>query len=142
MKATLQFERIDDFLALLVIGPDIPSDADWATWLAFAAKGTSDQPRVVVFTEGGGPSASQRARLKEVFRERRNARVAVMVDSIVARGIATALGWMYGNFTAFPANDFGAALRYLGLDQELASSVSVRVDHLRRLLGDKKKKAG
>jgi hypothetical protein len=122
------FEQLDDEIFLLVIGRDDPTDAEWNAWLAFvAARPVRPRARVIVHSAGGGPDATQRSALAGTMKERPKTRVAVLVDSAVGRGIVTALGWLYGNFTAFDTPDIAGALSYLDLAPTWAPAVRRRI---------------
>jgi hypothetical protein len=116
-KVTVRFERfVDDFLLLFIDRHD-PTRAEWQAWLDFVEVGraTYRRPRVVVYSEGGAPDANQRRALESVMVP--ETKIAVLVDSLLGRGVVTALGWMYGNFSAFATRDLLGALRYLELPE-------------------------
>src|SRR5437879_1536227 len=103
MKPTkLAFAKVDslDSAYVLVLGPSNPPDAEWGMWVEYIANNIQpgSRPRIVVVTEGGSPTAAQRAALSNVTDQYKNeARVAVCTDSTMARGALTALSWFMPN---------------------------------------------
>src|SRR5580704_8952938 len=93
-------------------------------------------PRVLVVTEGGSPTAGQRAALSNVTDQHRNAsKVAVCTDSTMARGAITALSWFLPNaYRAFSPADIDKAIAYLELTSS-SSEVKTTVQTLQRQLG-------
>lgn len=136
MKApTLAFARLESVASayVLVLSERPPDEADWASWVAYIAEHISPEtaPRVLVVTEGGAPSAAQRASLSRVTeRHRHAAKVAVCTDSALARGAITALSWFMPNaYRAFSRGALDDAAHYLDL-----SAVSLEVAALARTL--------
>jgi hypothetical protein len=127
----LRFERLSVDLLLLTLGACRPSARDWQAWLHFVEAGHYSRPRVIVHSAGGGPDATQRRALADVMRAYPSTKVAVMVDSVLGRGIVTALGWLYGGFSAFGTKELGRALEYLDVAPGMANAISGRIDALR-----------
>jgi hypothetical protein len=73
--------------------------------------------RFLVETRGGGPDAKQRKVLAEAMKGE-DTRVAVMTDSLLARGILTALAWLGLPQRGFAMDDLRAAGPYLELSSE------------------------
>lgn len=83
---------------------------------------------VLVYSEGGGPNALQRAALNEVL-DGRPARTSIVTPSLVMRGIATAVSWFNRRLKVFAPDRLPDAFTHLGLsDPERA----VAMDLLRR----------
>jgi hypothetical protein len=93
-------------------------------------------PRIVVFTEGGGPDAVQRKALFEAVPQIREASGAVLSSNPIVRGVATAFSWFTKGFRAFPPSALGEALKSLGLDEKEKAVVSSALMQARRELGD------
>jgi hypothetical protein len=109
-RASLCFEVHDDIL-LLVHAREAPNDAEWSGFVTEAESEMMRQPRpVLVVSEGGLPSASQRTALNQ---KPHGVLTAVLIDSCVAEG-----SWFEGGVRAFPKDEQGMiqALRYLGVD--------------------------
>jgi hypothetical protein len=114
------------------------------TWNAFVRDITahaskhweSAGPRVLVFSDGGGPDAVQRKALLDAVPQIRNARGAVLSGNTLIRGIATAFSWFTDGFRVFAPADFGAALAWLELEKTEESTVSAIITRLRRELGE------
>jgi hypothetical protein len=91
---------------------DAPTDEEWDAMLAhYRAKRA---PRVIVFTDGGGPTTLQRGRLNDAL-EGMVVKTAVVTASPVIRGIVTALSWFNPGIKSFVPDRAALALSYLGL---------------------------
>ena len=74
----------------------------------------AQQTKILVVTEGGSPSAAQRARLTEIF-GKKGVPTAVLTDSSIVRGVVQALNWfVQGALRAFAPERLEDALVYLG----------------------------
>jgi hypothetical protein len=94
-------------------GPDAWDESMQA--LAAYAKETRDDLsrwRGLVFTDGGAPSAVQRAQLSAIFKDR-PVRVSVISRSSFVRAVVTALTWFNLRIKAFSPADVGRAFEYL-----------------------------
>jgi hypothetical protein len=106
-----------------------PSDEEWAAVIACIQPIQDPHTiRILVHTDGGAPTATQRALL--------NSRVgtakpplAVMTPSSIARAAATAISWFSPSTRVFRPEDIAGAIRHLAVPQE---SVAV----LRRTLAE------
>lgn len=141
MKPTkLAFTKVEsiDSAYLLVLGASNPPDAEWDQWVEYIATNIApgSGPRVLVVTEGGSPTAGQRAALSNVTDQHRNAsKVAVCTDSTMARGAITALSWFLPNaYRAFSPADVDKAIEYLDLTPAKAE-IKTTVRLLQRGLG-------
>jgi hypothetical protein len=89
-----------------------PTDVEWDAMLAhFRAKRAE---RVIVFTDGGGPSTLQRGRLNDAL-EGSVVKTAIVSSSQVIRGIVTALSWFNPGIRSFSPHQASLAMSYLGL---------------------------
>lgn len=115
-----------------VHGKDAPSDQDWSAYLnlAKAMLEYTDQPRVLVYSLGGSPSTTQRRELHEI-NEGSASRVAVMVDSRMARGAVTALSWFNPSIKAFDLRQIDLAMAHLELRENQLDVVRSALDRLR-----------
>lgn len=98
---TLLFERVG-LLALLVHDERDPSAADWSQWVQFYATATREHNvrDLLVLSRGGGPNSRQRTEVVNALvgclgPGAMRLRTAVCTDSRLARGITTAIGWLY-----------------------------------------------
>jgi hypothetical protein len=136
----LAFAKVDTLEAayVLVLGPTNPPDAEWGLWVDYIANyiKPGSRPRIVVMTEGGSPTAAQRAALSAVTDQYKNeAKVAVCTDSTMARGALTALSWFLPNaYRAFSHADVDRALQYLEITDG-AGEVRSTIKVLQRQLG-------
>jgi hypothetical protein len=95
--------------------------------------------RMLVVTEGGGPTPRQRSVMTKALggRQMRN---AVVSDDMLIRGIVTALSWFNPKIRSFRSDDLEGAMRYLGLPparfDEVRDEVAVLQALLREHLGD------
>lgn len=123
VSARLACAVVED-VHIAVHGSLNPDETDWEGYLSAARKILENhtQPRVLVFTYGGNPSGLQRSQLNKI-NEGLSPRVAVMVNSRVARGAVTALGWFNPNLRAFSLDDMDPALEHLELAGPLAEQV-------------------
>lgn len=92
---TMLFERVGDVL-VLVHGVEDPSDAEWNPYVSFAeAHQRSTKPLIglLVTTLGGSPNAGQRRAIAAVSKIR-PIPTCVCGNSMVARGVVTAIRWL------------------------------------------------
>lgn len=70
---------------------------------------------VVVYTDGGGPSARQRKEMSTALREVAAPPTAIMTRSAVVRGIITSCNWLFGSqqVAPFAPHDLDGVMRYL-----------------------------
>jgi len=123
----MAMRRIDR-LVLGVHDASPPTDAEWERWIALCR----DQPgplRVLVDTYGGGPNPKQRKALSDAL-SARDLRSGILTDSLLVRGLVTALAWLGIALRAFPRGDYAEAGAYLQLS---ASELSVCRDVLTQL---------
>ena len=131
MKKTLAYGVTAE--CLVVTGAIQPyADEEWDRCVAFAdeyARGTR-RPRLLVVTDGGGPTIKQRRSLEGLLdAHRRTARVAVLTPSTMARSIVTALSWFVPIYRSFPPDDLAGAMTFLELPMGAMSDI-------RRLMGE------
>ncbi len=104
---------------LFVAGKHPLDDREWDGYVQFLGETLvpGSNPVCLVLTEGAGPTATQRQRLNEViapvFRE---FKTAVITSSHIARGILTAMSWIYPVYHVFSPGEIDAALRFLGIE--------------------------
>jgi hypothetical protein len=116
---TLRFAKMDDLL-LIVHAPVDPDPREWRVMIEESRARAFGCRRVLVFGSNARLTASQRSELAD-FVKRQDVKVAVLVDSAMARGMVTALGWVTGKYRAFPSGDIEAAVAYLGGNLDISS---------------------
>jgi hypothetical protein len=92
-----------------------------------------DLLRCLVFTEGGSPTAAQRADLTTALPNKKMP-VSVVTQSVLARAAGTAIAWLVPHLRIFSPNDFEKALDHIsatGIDRKVVRDT---VDQLRREL--------
>nr|AYM54105.1 hypothetical protein [Chondromyces catenulatus] len=138
----MAFQKVGDYF-VLVHNAAAPTDDEWDEYMA-----QWDYNSILVVTDGGAPTASQRKRMKtrvEQFRSdptqtKRNVKVATITASSFVRGVLTALGWFYHDaYAAFPPDHIDQALSYLGIPPKHHIGMKTAVQTLRQQL--KKSKA-
>jgi hypothetical protein len=117
--------------------------AEWNACVAALAAHTGEHwqnkpPRILVFTEGGGPDAVQRKAVLDAVPQIRVARGSVVSSNTLVRGMATAFSWFTGGFKVFSPAAFQAALAWLELDAAESAFVSSAIVRVRRELGDER----
>ncbi|HKP64707.1 MAG TPA: hypothetical protein VJV78_48555 [Polyangiales bacterium] len=117
-----------DRVKIAVHDTSAPTEEEWARWVGLCAE-PGDRLRFLVESHGGAPNAKQRKALNDVLAGR-EVRSAVLTDSIVARGVVTALAWLGIPLRAFPLGDYKSAGEYLGLSHH---ELTVVVEQLRIL---------
>jgi hypothetical protein len=95
---------------------ETPNDADWDEFLGVIARNESKsaKARILVITDGGGPSVDQRKRLQKTLSSRQF-RVAVVTDSIKVRFIVSSVALLNREISTFSRDDLAKACEYLGL---------------------------
>ncbi|MCZ7685386.1 MAG: hypothetical protein M5U28_44055 [Sandaracinaceae bacterium] len=102
-------------LFVLLHTEDPPDDAGWDLYLESlrALVRSGSDARILALTDGGGPSAPQRARLSETLEKR--GRAAVVGSAIVPRFIVSTIALFNRNVRSFSPDEIRVALDYLDL---------------------------
>jgi hypothetical protein len=103
---------------------------------AHAKQHWTREPRVLVFTEGGGPDSVQRRAMFDAVPQIRLARGAVVSSNALIRGVATAFSWFTGGFKVFPPSALREGLAWLELDEDEGAQVSRAIARIKRELGE------
>jgi hypothetical protein len=121
-------------VVVFVHGPQAPTDEEWEEVLD-SYRGKPEQPsfRSLVYTAGGAPSATQRARLREVSQGR--ARIAVLTASAVARAAGIAVGWFNPQIQIYGLKDIEKALDHLHVPVAQRSELRQALTDLQSALG-------
>ncbi len=132
MPKTLAVRTIETRTAIVVVGPKTPDDEDWAVLVEAVKREAHD--RTLVVSAGGGPSPRQRKAILEASGGKALP-AAILTDSIVVRGIATAIAWFVPEVRAYPPHELQAALDHLKVKTP-AATVQRVIDELEREMED------
>ncbi len=131
---TMACQRVRTVI-LLVHGPDNPTQPEWNEYLKLVEESRNLVTQVLVSTKGGGPTPTQRAAVQDLYNTYKPSAppVAVLAESIIARGIVTAISWKYGTdkIRAFAPVELDAALTWLKVDSVLADDVRRTLNAMR-----------
>jgi hypothetical protein len=123
---TIACQRVRSTI-LLVHGPSPPTQSEWDKYVALVDSSREGVTRVLVDTAGGAPNATQRAEVQQAYNKYPNGAppVAVLSESMIARGVVTAFSWAYGRdrIRAFAPVEFDAALDWLAIDKSSADDI-------------------
>jgi len=133
---TLAYEKIGN--CIVFVGGRHPFDnTEWDTYSRFLEttfeEGAKTDTKFVclVLTEVG-PTGAQRQRLNDalapVFK---TFRTAVLTSSHLARGILTAMSWIYPVYRAFTSTELDAEIEYLNVDTSMRATVKKIVEDLK-----------
>jgi hypothetical protein len=109
---------------------------EWRSIVALAARPDLDDLRVLVCDEGGSISSVQRAELVDAMGPHMP-RAAVLTDSVLSRGVTTAIGWFKPGIKAFRVGEFEMVARYLGLTEKERAFASETAKRLQGELAGK-----
>jgi hypothetical protein len=107
--------RVDSTL-LLRQGADNPSDDEWDTCLRLLAEALQHHRRVnvLVRTDGGGPSPSQRQKL-QALTKKGDVWVSVVSESVKVRFIVSSVALLQTRIQSFRVHELSAAFDHLGI---------------------------
>lgn len=126
-------------LMLGVLNEDPPTDDEWRRWIELGAVRVGLDVRVVFEVYGSvGPNARQRQALTP-WLGKVDMRTAVMSDSIIVRGVVTAVSWLGVANSAFSPGQQEAAARYLELSAEEVAVARMQLPGLRKAAGVRRK---
>ena len=111
-----------------------PTQEEWSSWLTLLRARKGAPVRVLVETQSG-PNASQRKALSDTLRDE-DARFAILTDSLIVRGIVTALAWLGLPHHAFAPSQHVQACNYLDLSTEEREEAERELSRLRRKLDE------
>lgn len=116
--ANLAFTRIGRCF-VLVQNEQSATDEEWSRWVRFVAGGgeaTSGRLGVLVMSAGGSPTPKQRKQIHELMpRTGGGVETAILLPSLVARTIVTAMSLFNPKVRAFAPDRLADALDYLGV---------------------------
>ena len=86
--------------------------------------------KTIVLTEGGAPSATQRAALTEVLGTGKT-QSAILTRSTAGRAIVTALRWWNPTMATFSPDELPKAMEFLGLPPGMRGAIERTLKELR-----------
>lgn len=122
---TMSFRVVGNVL-VIANRSEPPPESEWDALMeklrALDARGEFAQMRLLVFSEGGGPNTMQRKQFTDLLAGRTQL-TAVVTDSMVARGIVTAMSWFNPMTRAFASGHMSDALRFLQIDDAAQDAI-------------------
>lgn len=111
--------RADSVVIVFVVQNDKnPSEDEWDAYVAnVTAHLDTPNGAGLAFTDGGAPNSKQRDLMRETLGVR-SPRSAVISDSVLVRGVVTALSWFNPNTIAFSPQRARDAFVFAGLEPE------------------------
>jgi len=111
-----------------------PSDEEWEETLRIVLEQWQElrQLKVLVVSDGGGPTQAQRKRLERTL-EGKPIRVAVVSDSMKVRFICSSVALFTSNLSSFKVSEMREAYSWLNLsdrEKKLASEAVARMSEL------------
>jgi hypothetical protein len=129
----MDFKMVDRTF-LVVYGAEDPTDAEWEHYVRAVERHGIERTMQLVFTEGGGPTPGQTARLERVLKGH-TVPVAVVTPSARVRATVTAMSWFNRRIRAFAPSAIRDALAYLELPASRTEFIGCEIDKLRLSLG-------
>jgi hypothetical protein len=106
-------------LVVLAVGSAPLAAAEWEEYVKTLQRvGKTSAPRVLVWSQGGGPDNTQRKRLTQIVEGGEKRVAAVLTDSGIVLAITTAISRFLPNTRAFRPTDLEAAFDHLGASVE------------------------
>lgn len=129
---TFVMQRLDQVL-LGVHSDATPSDEEWECWRALLCQRAADERlRVLVEAhEHSGPDARQRKLLRHTTAAHRDYKTAVLTESMLTRGIITAVAWLGIPTRGYSFREYSAAFTFLDLSQREMKWALGALDDLR-----------
>jgi hypothetical protein len=113
-------------------GPGRPTDGEVDLHIDQAMAMASSVRAVLVVTDGpdaGGPDAGQRAKMARVGMLRMP--TAVVTESVLARGVMTAVSWLGAPVRAFAPEDLFRAFDFLKISSPVRARIPARLEALK-----------
>lgn len=137
---TMAYKFLGD-LVIMVHSKANPLDTELCAYFDELRTKDVSSIRVLVFTDGGGLSASQRKELNEVLNGRQQMCAVISNDNLV-RGVVTALSWFNRGIKSFPTNATKDAFTYLRIPEREHEKVWIEIRALRILVPAEKERIG
>jgi hypothetical protein len=134
MKKTTQVTRTVGQMIIARQGKETPSEKEWDDFLQAVVENRDNSAtvRILVLTDGGGPSIGQRKRLQSAL-DGQVFRVAVVSDSIKVRFIVSSVALLNSEISSFTRAEISQAYSYLRLstdEQKLAKKALADIEPL------------
>ena len=128
--------RVVESLIVLRENSATPTDRDWDEFLEILAANRSNfqHIKILVATDGGGPSSDQRTRLS-VALGGRPVRVAVVTDSIKVRFIVSSIALLNSEIATFSKSELSEAYKHLSLTLHEVKLVELAIREMTPLVG-------
>jgi hypothetical protein len=131
--------KIVGTLHILVVSDRDPSPNDWTEYMralqAEERKGVDvSEWRSLVFSDGGGPNASQRKAVSDLLKGR-SSPLAIVSGNALMRGVITALRWFNPLCRAYAPHEVGEALKFLNVPLLKFDSIKQNALEIQRSLG-------
>ena len=113
-------------VVIVVQNDTAPSDDEWGTYIQIMEDNMHlPNSHGLAITDGGGPTATQRARVSKLLAAVRGRKVfsAVVSGSLMIRGLVGALRLFHRETEAFPPSQIQDAMRFIGLPESQWGSV-------------------
>jgi hypothetical protein len=138
VNCSLVWCRFEPTLVMLQ-APGLPDDADWAEYLADADSAPTETVLIVV----GDAKLSPKQRVDvQRLQERHGTRGVVVTDSMIARGICTALHWFGVKVQAFGSRDIDRALTCAGIRAECHAEAQALIARMTSALRERRAQSG
>lgn len=120
-----------DRLYLAVHDSIPPTDREWSRWLTLCRERASSEMRCLVETRGGAPNPRQRKQLTDLLDNKNQLRVGIMTESLLVRGVLTALSWAGLPMHGFALGAHEQACDWLGLSAAEREQIREALPRLR-----------
>jgi hypothetical protein len=123
---------------IMVQAPGLPDDADWTEYLAESERAPTESVLIVV----GDARLSPKQRVDvQRMQERHGTRGVVVTDSMIARGICTALHWFGVKVQAFATRDMNRALVCAGVGADRHTEAEALIARMTSALGERREQS-
>ncbi|MFT3774544.1 MAG: hypothetical protein QM820_55005 [Minicystis sp.] len=128
-------EIVDDCV-VLVHSKRPPTADEWKLYMELLERNRTLVRRLCVFSEGAGPSAAQRQQVSDLVKTKYTKPIitAVVTPDPIARGIGTAIGWIYSDIKIFAPDRIDDAFKFLSLSEKQTLGVRRAIAGLRSKL--------
>jgi hypothetical protein len=126
--------KVIDRLFIVVYGTTDPTDEEWEDYIKLVQHHGIDRTMQLIFTDGGGPSATQRRYLNETLAGR-FVPVAVVSTSARIRMTVTGLSWFNRGIKYFAPSSLREAIAYLEIPSSRTELIEREFSRLRLELG-------
>jgi hypothetical protein len=116
-------------LLFVAQNPGLPTPEDWAHY--FADISSLEFDGVLVIGHDNKLSVSQRSDVDGLLKRRR-AKLALVTNSVISRGVLTALSWLGLHVKAFAPTEVWGALAFLAMPLEERSEAVAMIEQLQR----------